>query len=99
MKDFTAYLDSTQEIGYVEAVAEAIIYISGLPSVKPEEIVIFETGDFGQVFGIEPDLVEVLVFSKNPIKPGTRVARTNELLKIPVGFELLGRVIDSLGNA
>ncbi|MEK7559498.1 MAG: F0F1 ATP synthase subunit alpha [Patescibacteria group bacterium] len=99
MKDFNSYLNEIEEIGYVEQVADAIIYVSGLPNVKPEEIVIFETGDFGQVFSIEPELVEILIFSKNSIKPGTRLTRTNEILKVPVGVELLGKVIDSLGNS
>jgi len=99
MKDFTAYLNQIQEIGYVEQISDAIIYVSGLPEVKPDEIVFFETGDFGQVFTIDFSLIEVLVFSKNSIKPGTRVARTNDVLQIPVGFELLGRVIDPLGNS
>lgn len=99
MKDFNSYLTQTEEIGYVEQVADAIIYATGLPNVKPEEIVVFETGDFGQVFSIEPELVEILTFSKNSIKPGTRLTRTNEILKIPVGAELLGKVIDPLGTA
>ncbi|MBI2031786.1 MAG: F0F1 ATP synthase subunit alpha [Candidatus Levybacteria bacterium] len=99
MKDFTAYLNQIQEIGYVEEVTDAIIHVSGLPEAKSDEIVYFETGDFGQVFTIHPDLVEILVFSKNSIKPGTRVVRTNSVLQIPVGFELLGRVIDPLGNS
>ena len=50
MKDFTAYLNETEEIGFVEQVADVIIYVNGLPKVKPEEIVVFETGEFGQVF-------------------------------------------------
>ncbi|MEK7186097.1 MAG: F0F1 ATP synthase subunit alpha [Patescibacteria group bacterium] len=99
MKNFTAYLNEIEEIGYVEQVADAIIYVSGLPHAKPEEIVIFETGEFGQVFTIDSDVIEILVFSKSSIKPGIRVVRTNEILKVPVGFELLGRVIDSLGNS
>lgn len=99
MKDFTAYLNETEEIGFVEQVADAIIYVSGLPKAKPEEVIIFETGEFGQVFSINPDYIEVLVFSKKHIKPGTRVTRTNEILKVPVGHELLGRVINPLGNS
>lgn len=98
MKDFNTYLNEIEEIGYVEQVAEAIIYVNGLPNIKPEEIVIFETGEFGQVFSIDPEVIEILIFSKNSIKPGTKVTRTNEILKIPVGTELLGRVLDSLGN-
>jgi len=99
MKDFTAYLNETEEIGFVEQVADVIIYVSGLPKVKPEEIVVFETGEFGQVFSVQPNYVEILVFSKKHIKQGTRVTRTNEVLKVPVGYELLGRVIDPLGKS
>jgi len=99
MKDFTAYLNQIQEIGYVEEVTDSIIHASGLPEAKPDEIVFFETGDFGQIFTLREDLVEILVFSKNPIKPGTRVVRTNSVLQVPVGFELLGRVVDPLGNS
>lgn len=98
MKDFTTCLNEFGEIGYVEEITEAIIYVSGLPNVKPEEIVVLETGELGQVFNINQDLVEVLVFSKNPISPGVRVARTNDKLTIPAGPELLSRVIDPLGN-
>src|SRR3990167_6786812 len=99
MKDFTAYLNETEEIGYVEQVADAIIYVSGLPKVKVDEIVVFETGEFGHVFSINPDFVEVLIFSKQHIQPGTRVARTNEVLGISVGSGLLGRVINPLCQA
>lgn len=99
MRDFNYYLNLTDEIGYVEQVTDAIIYVSGLPMVKPEEIVVFETGEFGQVFSIEPEIVEILIFSKNSIKPGVRVARTNESLHVPTGVELLGRVINPVGLA
>lgn len=99
MKDFDAYLNETEAIGFVEQVADTIVYVSGLPGVKPEEIVIFETGEFGQVFSVNPDSIEVLVFFKKYIKPGTRVTRTNEILKVPVGHELLGRVINPLGGS
>jgi len=98
MRDFTAYLNEIEEIGFVKQVADAIIYVSGLPKAKLEEIVIFETGEFGQVFSVNPDHIEVLVFFKNLIKPGTRAVRTNEILKVPVGLELLGRVLNPLGN-
>lgn len=97
MRDFNTYLTETEEIGYVEQVADSIIYVSGLPNIKPEEIVIFETGEFGQVFTIDTETVEILIFSQNSVKPGTRVTRTNETLRVPVGTELLGKVIDSLG--
>jgi len=98
MKDFRFYLDSISEIGFVEESSSAIIRVSGLPKVKTDEIVIFETGKIGMVLSFTSNIVEVLVFSKDPIGHGERVVRTNEFLKIPVGKELFGRIIDPLGN-
>jgi len=98
MKDFNFYLEEIAEIGFVEEASSAIVYVSGLPKIKPDEIVIFETGEIGMVLSFTTTTVEILVFSKNPIAHGTKVVRTNEFLKVPVGVELLGRIIDPLGN-
>jgi len=98
MKDFKYYLDSISEIGFVEEASNAIVYVSGLPKVKTDEIVIFETGKTGIVLSFTREIVEVLVFSKEPISHGTKVVRTNEFIKVPVGTELFGRIIDPLGN-
>jgi F-type H+/Na+-transporting ATPase subunit alpha len=98
MKDFKYYLDSIGEIGFVEDASNAIVHVSGLPSVKTDEIVIFETGKTGLVLSLTSDMAEVLVFSKDPISHGTKVVRTNELLKVPTGKELFGRTINPLGD-
>jgi F-type H+/Na+-transporting ATPase subunit alpha len=98
MRDFKFYLDSISEIGFVEEVSGSIVHVNGLPKVKTDEIVIFETGKIGMVLSFTPKVAEVLVFSKEPIVHGSKVARTDEFLKIPVGKELFGRVINPLGN-
>lgn len=98
MKDFSFYRDEIGEIGFVEEVSTAIAYVSGLPKATLFEYVIFETGELGQVFSLDKDQVEVLMLSKNPIRSGTQVARTNIKLEVPVGEELLGQMIDPLGN-
>lgn len=98
MKDFKYYLESISEIGFVERASSVIVNISGLPNAKIDELVVFETGEIGIVLSLKSDITEVLIFSKKPIGHGTRVARTNEILKIPVGKELFGRVINPLGN-
>ena len=98
MKDFKFYLDSISEIGFVEKASNAIVHVRGLPKIKIDEIVMFETGKIGIVLSFTPNLIEVLVFSKEPIGHGTKVVRTNEFLKIPVGNELLGKTVDPLGN-
>jgi F-type H+/Na+-transporting ATPase subunit alpha len=98
MKDFKYYLDSIAEIGFVEEASNAIVRISGLPKLKTDEIVIFETGKIGIVLSFNSKVAEILVFSKEPVSHGTKVVRTNEFLQVPVGTELFGRIIDPLGN-
>ena len=99
MKDFNYYLNSISEIGFVEKAFNAIVYVNGLPKVKTDEIVMFETGKIGIVLSFNSETVEILVFSKEPIEHGTKVVRTNEFLKVPVGTELLGKIIDPFGNS
>ena len=97
MKDFNFYLKETKEIGYVQQGNNEIVYSDGLPKVKPEEIVIFESGETGMVISLTSDTVEILVFSDSSIRNGTRLARTNEFMKVPVGLHLLGTIIDPFG--
>ena len=99
MKKITDYLNETGEIGYVKKVINIIVYADGLPSVKPGEVVVFENGESGKVMSLAPESVEIMTFSKKPIKVGEKVARTGSFLEIPVGKELLGKVIDSFGNS
>jgi F-type H+/Na+-transporting ATPase subunit alpha len=98
MRDFKFYLDSTAEIGFVEEASDAIAHVSGIPKVKIDELVIFETGEAGVVLSLSPKTVEVLVFSKKPISHGIKVVRTNELLRVPTGKELFGKIINPLGD-
>lgn len=98
MKNFDYYLSATSEIGFVEQVNNTIVYADGLPKIKPEEIVLFETGEFGMVLALTPENVEILVFSNKSIRNGTKVVRTNEFIKVPVGTGLLGNIIDPMGN-
>ena len=57
MKDFKYYLDLISEIGFVEEASNSIVYVSGLPRVKTNEIVIFETGITGIVMSFTSDIV------------------------------------------
>lgn len=98
MDNYTKYLNKIGEFGVVREVNHPIVVISGLPYTRPHEIVLFETGQWGEVYAIEKDVIEVLVFSKDPIKVGTQLTRTNNFLAIPIGPELLGKIVDPLGN-
>ncbi len=99
MKDFNYYLNELGEIGFVEQVFHSIVYVSGLPGAHSQEVVIFESGDIGQVFSLEKDQLEVLLFSSSQIKVGDKVVRTNAPLSVPVGEGILGRVVNPLGGS
>src|SRR3972149_6764438 len=99
MNNFEDYLKQTGEIGYVEEVVGPIVHIGGLPGVRCEELVIFETGEMGQVLSLSENVVEVLTFSRTPVRIGSRVTRTKKTFEMPVGHELLGKIIDPFGRA
>src|SRR3989338_8141153 len=97
MESYTNYLNQIGEFGILQEVNHPIVLVSGLPYTRPHEIVLFETGQYGEVFTIEKDFIEILVFSKEPPKVGTQITRTNDFLTIPVGQEFLGSIVDPLG--
>lgn len=98
MIDFETYLSKIGEIGFVEKVLYSLIYVQGLPGAKLEEIVVFESGEIGQVLSLAPSAVEIVSLSSNMPRVGGRVARTDTFLEIPVGDNLLGNMIDPLGR-
>src|SRR3990167_970290 len=97
--DFNTYLKQNGEFGYVEQVIGPIVHASGLPGAKCEEIVVFENGDFGQILSLSEHLVEILTFSKTPVRSGSKVSRTDKYFEMPVGKELLGQIIDPFGRS
>jgi len=97
MLDFKECLTKTQEIGYIVGIQEYLIYVSGLPSLKLEEMVITESLKIGIVFRLREEVAEILVFNTENLRIGERVAKTNSFFKIPCSFNLLGRIVNSLG--
>ncbi|MBI2443509.1 MAG: hypothetical protein HYV40_06440 [Candidatus Levybacteria bacterium] len=98
MNSFNALLEKSGEIGFTVRSLESMAYVSGLPTLKPREVVQFESGELGQVSYLDENEAEILVFGKLPIKIGTRVTRTNRVTEIPAGAEYLGQIIDPFGN-
>jgi F-type H+-transporting ATPase subunit alpha len=99
MLDFEEVKKSTGEVGYVEMISHPIAYVRGLPGVKTHEVVIFSSGAIGWVLALQADLVEVLVFSRDPVEMGSEVVRTGGPLEIYVGEELLGHSVDALSKS
>ena len=88
-----------EEVGKVISIGDGIARIYGLNNVQAGEMVEFADGSKGMALNLETDNVGVVVFgSDQAIKEGDIVKRTGEIVDVPVGKELLGRVVDSLGN-
>jgi len=86
-----------QEIGIVSSVGKNIVTANGLPEVKAGEIVFFKDGQKGMVFNLEPEKIDIVLFDNaKGIEAGDEVKRSNQVVDIPVGEVLLGRVIDPL---
>lgn len=96
--DFNKYLNEVGEVGFVEKVVSSLVYTDGLPGARPQELVIFEDGGVGEVITLG-STVEILSFSRHAVRVGTKVVRTNEVLQIPVGQELLGQLVDPFGRS
>ena len=87
------------ETGQVMQMGDGIARVYGLNNAVIGELVEFEGGVSGMVLNIERENVGVVVMGHDSlIKEGDRVKRTNRVMDIPVGPELIGRVIDPLGN-
>ena len=86
------------ERGNVVSVGEGITWIAGLPSAAMDDILEFEDGSRGMVFDLTGERVgAVLLHETDALTSGTPVHLTGRRLSLPVGDDLLGRVIDPLG--
>ena len=87
------------EVGKVLSVGDGIARIFGLDNVQAGEMVEFDDGSKGMALNLESDNVGVVIFGDDrKIKEGSIVKRTGSIVDAPVGKELLGRVLDGLGN-
>ena len=87
------------EVGQVLSVGDGIARVYGLDNVQAGEMVEFPGGIRGMALNLESDNVGVVIFgSDRDIKEGDTVKRTGAIVDVPVGPELLGRVVDALGN-
>ena len=88
-----------ETVGYVTAVADGVARVEGLPRVMASELLEFPGGLIGVTLNIdEEDLGVVLLGESSHVQEGDPVKQTGNVLSVPVGDALLGRVIDPLGN-
>lgn len=93
------YVTQAQSVGTVIAVGDGIALVDGLADVKASELVQFNSGVMGIALNLEPDSVGIVVMGDyTGIQVGDQVRTTGRIASVPVGDELIGRVINPLGH-
>ncbi|KAK4296678.1 hypothetical protein Pmani_030845 [Petrolisthes manimaculis] len=88
-----------EETGRVLSIGDGIARVYGLKNIQAEEMVEFSSGLKGMALNLEPDNIGVVVFGNDKlIREGDIVKRTGAIVDVPVGEDILGRVVDALGN-
>jgi F-type H+-transporting ATPase subunit alpha len=88
-----------EEVGVVNFVGRGIARLSGMDSIRAEELVRFPGDLYGLVFNIDPGEIGIIMLDPSErINAGDLVHRTGRVLDVPVGDGLLGRVVDALGR-
>jgi F-type H+/Na+-transporting ATPase subunit alpha len=97
LKDFQTESD-VYEVGTVLQVGDGIARVYGLEKAMAGELIEFPNDVMGMVFNLEEDNVGIILFGEDTlIKEGDTVKRTNKVVQVPVGEEMLGRVVSPLG--
>ena len=87
------------QVGRVLEVGDGIAQIYGLSGAMAGEMLEFENGEMGQVFNLEDNSIGAVIYGPcDDIQAGHSVAGTGQLLSVPVGQGLIGRVVDPLGR-
>ncbi len=89
----------TEQIGRVEEVGDGIALVSGLPAVRLDELLRFDRGQFGFAQVLDRGRVGCVLFDDvSAIEAGDTVHGTGDVVRVPVGPALLGRIVDPLGR-
>lgn len=95
----TQLAPQVDSVGRVEQVADGIARVSGLPDVRLNELLHFAGGRVGYALTLDADDISVVILDEGAaIEAGSRVTGTGEVVRVPVGPGLLGRVVDPLGR-
>ncbi|VAV95471.1 ATP synthase alpha chain, partial [hydrothermal vent metagenome] len=89
----------SETMGYVASVGDGVARVVGLPNVMASELLEFPGGLFGVALNLDEDSIgTVILGDASGIEEGDEVRSTGRVLSVPVGDEMLGRVVDSLGE-
>ncbi|MBU1175742.1 MAG: F0F1 ATP synthase subunit alpha [Alphaproteobacteria bacterium] len=88
-----------EQKGRVEEIGDGVAHVSGLPDVRLDEVLRFSGGQVGFARVLDADLVGcVLLDAATDVEAGDAVFGTGEVVQVPVGEALLGRIVDPLGR-
>jgi F-type H+/Na+-transporting ATPase subunit alpha len=89
----------TSTVGRVERIGDGIAFVSGLADARLDELLRFDGDRYGFAISLDADLISVVLLEETTaIGAGSRVTGTGEVVRVPVGPGLLGRVVDPLGR-
>ena len=98
IKNYSAQTQQ-DETGYVIQVGDGIAKVHGLERCKANELLLFENDSYGMALNLEASCVSVVMLGTDVgISEGGLVKRTGQVVSVPVGEKLIGRVVDALGN-
>lgn len=87
------------EVGRVISVGDGIALVTGLEKAMLNELVVFENGTKGMILNLEAETLGIVMLGKySDIQENSIVKRTKEVVSVPVGDQLLGRVVDAIGQ-
>ncbi len=98
LEGFTPDVALTQ-VGRIEEVGDGIARVSGLPDVGVNELLEFESGDVGLALNLDEETIGCVVLGEvDKLEEGQTVKATGDILDVPVGDGMLGRVVNALGQ-
>ena len=98
ISDFEKRVD-VSEVGVVTSVGDGIARVYGLDNCMSSELLEFPNGVYGMALNLEEDMVGTVLFGEDTlIKEGDVVKRTGRIMSVPVGPEMVGRVVNAIGQ-
>lgn len=98
IRNFDSKVDYS-EVGTIISIGDGIALVKGLDNAKNGEIILFKNNIYGLVLNLEEEVVGVTIFGNaNSLSEGDTCKRSGEVISIPVGDKLLGRVVNALGQ-
>ena len=98
IKNYECKLE-TSETGTIILVGDGIARASGLDNCMANELVEFENGEFGMAQNLEENSVSIVILGSDAgLHEGSAVKRTGRVVSVPVGEEMIGRVVNALGQ-